>query len=218
MNDAASTAGFVLFPGFTGLDVIGPHEILVRTPLRCLFVAASLAPVNGARGPAIVPDVEFASAPALDVLVVPGGPGLTADAIDETLVGFVRDRAARARWVLGVCTGTILLAQAGVLTGRPATTHWLAQGELARLGVLARAERVVWASDTVLTSAGVSSGIDAALELVARVYGVEDAERIQLMVEYDPAPPFASGHPRRARPELVERLRSESRFRREGDA
>lgn len=214
MNEATLTVGIVLFPGFTGLDAIGPHEILVRTPVRCLFVAASLAPVQGSRGPVIVPDVEFANAPELDILVVPGGPGQTPGMDDEALIDFLRARAARAQWVLGVCTGSLLLTRAGVLTGRPATTHWLALEELARLGADARPERVVWSSDKVLTGAGVSSGIDAALELVARIFGAEEAERVQLSVEYDPAPPFSSGHPSRAHPEVVERLKSASRFHR----
>jgi transcriptional regulator GlxA family with amidase domain len=132
---------------------------------------------------------------------------------DPALISFIRERAAKARWVLGVCTGTLLLAQAGVVRGRPATTHWLAMEELGRLGAEATQRRVVW-SDNIITGAGVSSGIDAALELVARIFGNEEAERVQLAIEYDPQPPFGSGHPSRARPELIDLLKSTSRFHR----
>jgi cyclohexyl-isocyanide hydratase len=207
------TAGFVVFPGYTGLDLVGPHEVLVRTSLRCFLIAASTEPVASDKGLRIVPDVDFAHAPALDILVVPGGPGQTGAMADPALVGFITERAARARWVLGVCTGALLLAQAGVLRGRPATTHWLAMDALARLGAEPTQQRTVW-SDNVLTGAGVSSGIDAAIELVARVFGRDEAERVTLQIEYDPQPPFPSGHPGRARPELVEQLRRTSRFHR----
>lgn len=205
------TAGIVMFPGFTGLDLIGPHEVLARTSLTCLLIAANVAPVRSDRGLHLVPDVDFANAPPLDVLVVPGGPGQSPGMDDPALIGFIRERAAKARWVLGVCTGTLLLAQAGVVRGRPATTHWLAMEELGRLGAEATQRRVVW-SDNIITGAGVSSGIDAALELVARIFGNEEAERVQLTIEYDPQPPFGSGHPSRARPELIDLLKSTSRF------
>jgi putative intracellular protease/amidase len=208
---APMTAGIVLFPGFTGLDVIGPHEVLARTSLRCLLVGASTAPVVSDRGLRLIPDVDFAGAPALDVLIVPGGPGQTPAMEDAALIAFVTDRAARARWILGVCTGTLLLARVGVVRGRPATTHWLAMEELARLGATATPSRVVW-SENVVTGAGVSSGIDAALALAARIFGDETAERIQLGIEYDPQPPFSCGHPSRARAELVDALRKSSRF------
>jgi cyclohexyl-isocyanide hydratase len=207
------TAGIVMFPGFTGLDLIGPHEVLARTSLTCLLIAANVAPVRSDRGLHLVPDVDFANAPPLDVLVVPGGPGQSPGMDDPALISFIRERAARARWVLGVCTGTLLLAQAGVVRGRPATTHWLAMEELGRLGAEATQRRVVW-SDNIITGAGVSSGIDAALELVARIFGNEEAERVQLSIEYDPQPPFGSGHPSRARPELIDLLKSTSRFHR----
>ena len=210
---APMTAGIVLFPGYTGLDVIGPHEVLVRTSLKCLLIAAQVAPVRSDRGLHLVPDVDFANAPPLDVLVVPGGPGQSPGMDDPALIGFIRERAATARWVFGVCTGTLLLAQAGVVQGRPATTHWLAMEELGRLGAEATKRRVVW-SDNVITGAGVSSGIDAGLELVGRIFGQAEAERVQLSLEYDPQPPFDSGHPSRARPELVELCKSTSRFHR----
>ena len=213
MSDAAKQCGIVLFPGYTGLDVIGPHEVLARTSLTCVLIAATTAPVVSDRGLRITPDHDFASAPELDVLVVPGGPGQSPGMDDPALIAFIAARAARARWVLGVCTGSLLLAQAGLLHGRPATTHWLAMEELGRLGAEPTMQRTVW-SDNVLTGAGVSSGIDAALELVARMFGDDEAERVTLAIEYDPQPPFATGHPSRAKPALVDKLKSTSRFHR----
>jgi cyclohexyl-isocyanide hydratase len=211
MTTEALTMGIVIFPGFTGLDVVGPHEVLARTSARVVLVARTTEPVPSHDRLMLIPDVDFDHAPPLDVLVVPGGPGQTPAMTDAVLIGFIRDRAATARYVLGVCTGTLLLAQAGVITGRPATTHWLAQEELARLGALAMPDRVVW-SDNIVTGAGVSAGIDAALALVERLYSRESCERIQLSIEYDPHPPTDAGHPSRARPELVEQLKRASRF------
>jgi cyclohexyl-isocyanide hydratase len=205
------TMGIVIFPGFAGLDVVGPHEVLARTGSRMLLVAGTPEPVASTDRLMLIPDVDFDHAPPLDVLVVPGGPGQTPAMGDGALIGFIRERAAAARYVLGVCTGTLLLAQAGVVTGRPATTHWLAQQELARLGAQAVPDRVVW-SDNIVTGAGVSAGIDAALALVERLYGREVCELVQLAIEYDPRPPTDAGHPSRARPELVDKLRRGSRF------
>jgi putative intracellular protease/amidase len=213
MTAGPMTAGILVFPGYTGLDVIGPHEVLVRTSLKVLLIGAQVAPIKSSNGLQLVPDVDFAHAPPLDILVVPGGPGQSAGMDDPALIDFIRERAAKAKWVFGVCTGTLLLAQAGVVRGRPSTTHWLAMEELGRLGGEPTKRRVVW-SDNILTGAGVSSGIDAGLELVGRIFGKAEAERIQLAIEYDPQPPTDSGHPDRARPELVELLKSTSRFHR----
>jgi len=203
--------GLVLFPRFTGLDLVGPHEVLSRTSATCSIVAATRDPVISDRGLVVVPDATFDDAPDFDVLVVPGGPGQTPAMDDDVLIAFIRERASAARFVLGVCTGTLLLARAGILNGREATTHWLALEALEALGARAVRERVVW-SDHIVTGAGVSAGIDAALELVARMYGDETSERIQLAIEYDPAPPHDVGHPDKARPALVAALRSKSRF------
>jgi transcriptional regulator GlxA family with amidase domain len=211
MNADELVAGFVLFPGFTGLDLVGPHEVLSRSGLRCLFVAGNLEPVTSERNVRLLPDETFATCRQVDVLVVPGGPGQTPAMENRELIGFVARQSAGARWTASVCTGALLLAQAGVLRGRPATTHWLARKELQRLGAVPRSDRVVW-DGRVVTAAGVSAGIDMALALVAALRGPEEAQRIQLAIEYDPQPPFATGAPEKAPAAIVEQLRQKSRF------
>lgn len=206
-----ATLGVVLFPGFTALDAVGPLEVFARTKTRCFVVAHARAPVASDRGLRILPDYEFTECPPIDALFVPGGPGQTPAMDDEALIRFLRQRSAHARWTISVCTGALLLARAGVLQGRPATTHWLAMEELGRLGAIPTRERVVF-SPPVVTGAGVSAGIDLALVLVARWYGDAEAQRIQLATEYDPAPPFDCGAPDRAPAALVESLKATSRF------
>jgi cyclohexyl-isocyanide hydratase len=214
MNDDELVVGLVIYPGLTGLDLIGPHEILARCGARCLLVGGSALPVMSDRGLRLLPDTTFAGCPPLDVLVVPGGPGQTLAMEDRLLLSFLARQSARARWTASVCTGALLLAAAGVLRGRRATTHWLAMGELERLGAIPSQERVVW-DGNVVTGAGVSAGIDLALALVTALRGPEEAQRIQLSIEYDPQPAFDTGAPAKAPPHLVEQLRQKSRFHQE---
>lgn len=203
--------GFLLFPGFTALDLIGPHEVLARCCKPCLLLASTSEPVPSHHGVRIRPDVTFANCPQLNVLLVPGGPGQEQAIDDEELIGFIRRQSAKTLWTASVCTGALLLARAGVLQGRRATTHWLAMDELARLGAIPVRQRVVW-EDRTVTAAGVSAGIDMALGLVAALYGPDAGMRIQLAIEYDPHPPFAAGAPDKAPQEIVESLRRTSRF------
>jgi transcriptional regulator GlxA family with amidase domain len=208
--------GFVLFPGFTGLDLVGPHEVLVRSGSRCLFVANSLEPVASERQLRVLPDVTFAHCPPLNILVVPGGPGQTPAMDNQDLIQFLARQSQQARWTVSVCTGALLLAQAGVLRGRRATTHWLAMKELERLGAVAVKARVV-RDASIVTGAGVSAGIDLALSLVAMLRGPAEAQRIQLAIEYDPQPPFDAGAPDKAPAPIVEQLRGNSRFSQPGN-
>lgn len=203
--------GFVLFPGFTGLDLVGPHEVLARCGYRCLFVAADREPVVSERQLGVLPDVSFATCPRLDILVVPGGPGQTPAMDNQELIQFLARQSEQARWTVSVCTGALLLAQAGVLRGRRATTHWLAMQELERLGAVPVKDRVVW-DDSIVTGAGVSAGIDLALSLVAVLRGPAEAQRIQLAIEYDPQPPFDAGTSEKAPAPIVKQLRENSRF------
>ncbi len=208
----------VLYDRFTALDAIGPYEVLGRLPgAELTFAAAQPGPVRSDTGRlALVADAALADLPAPDVVVVPGGPGQTALMDDAPLRDWLRAADAASTWTTSVCTGSLLLAAAGLLQGRRATSHWLALEELRDHGAEPVAERVV-EDGKVLTAAGVTAGIDMALHLVAREVGPEVAQAIQLGIEYDPQPPFDAGSPRSAPPQLVELLRQASRFVLEGE-
>ncbi|WP_203983635.1 DJ-1/PfpI family protein [Sphaerisporangium rufum] len=195
-----------LYPRFTALDAVGPYTVFAVAPgWQVTFVAAEPGPVvddQGALG--LTATAGYADLPRPDVVVVPGGPG-TAEALgDPRLLGWIAAAHEHARWTTSVCSGSFLLAAAGLLAGRRATTHWGWLGELARFGVEPVAERVV-IDGSVVTAAGVSAGIDMALTLLGTAAGPETAQAVQLAIEYDPAPPFDAGSPRTAPPGLAER-------------
>ena len=196
------------FPGLTQLDLTGPWEVFKRSPeLVVRIVAATLEPVRDANGLRLLPDDDFASAGQADILFVPGGPGQLALMEDAATLGWLRGQAEGAGWITSVCTGSLILAAAGLLSGRRATCHWLSLDQLAPFGVEPVAERVVVDGDR-MTGAGVTSGIDFALTLTARLFGDDRARLVQLSMEYDPAPPFAGGSPASAAPGDVERVRA----------
>ena len=198
--------GFVAYPRLTLLDLVGPWEVMARVPdANVHLVWTRPGPVLADRGLEIVADTGFDDGPPLDVIVVPGGPGQAALMRHQLLIDFLRSAAERAELVCSVCTGALLLAQAGPLKGRRATTHWLARQALAGFGVEVVEERYVFDGKFV-SSAGVSAGIDMALAVVARLAGRPAAEAIQLAIEYDPRPPFHSGSPASAPRPLVRRL------------
>jgi transcriptional regulator GlxA family with amidase domain len=153
----------------------------------------------------------LADIPHPDIVVVPGGPGQNDQMTDGPVHEWLRSADATTAWTTSVCTGSLILAAAGLLTGRRATSHWLALDELGRLGATPVSERVVFDGKYV-TAAGVSAGIDMGLTLADRIAGEEVAQSIQLMIEYDPQPPFNAGSPAKAPAEIVARLRSDSRF------
>jgi transcriptional regulator GlxA family with amidase domain len=155
-------------------------------------------------------NVAFADAPVLDLLLVPGGPGQLSLMKHTLLLEFIRQCAETSSWVCSVCTGALLLAQAGVLRGRRATTHWLALDTLGGFGVEVVRDRYVF-DGKFGTAAGVSAGIDLALELVRRIAGEDVACEIGLQIEYDPAPPLQCGSPEKAPAEVVKRLRDRAR-------
>ncbi|MFL5843651.1 MAG: DJ-1/PfpI family protein [Solirubrobacteraceae bacterium] len=188
-----------IFERFTALDAIGPYDVLSRLPgARVTFVAAERGPVRSDNGMlAIVADATLAEMPAPDVLVMPGGYGTRPLLTDETMLDWVRGVHATSTWTTSVCTGSLVLAAAGILEGREATTHWAARDELERLGS-PYVERRVVQHGKVLMGAGVSAGIDMALTLAAQIGGDEVAQAIQLYIEYDPQPPFDSGAPSKA--------------------
>ena len=194
----AFNIGFVLFPNVTQLDLTGPLQVLHRLPQARAHVAAkSLEPVASDCGLSLVPTTSFAACEPLDLLCVPGGFGVSGAIADADTIDFVRRQAARAKYVTSVCTGAFVLGVAGLLRGRRATTHWAYTDLLPLVGAVHAQARVV-RDGNVFTGAGVTAGIDFALSLAAEVAGSEAAERIQLSLEYDPAPPFAAGNPRLA--------------------
>ena len=203
--------GLLVYPRFTPLELVGPWEVLVRLPAaRSHFIWTRPGPVLGERGMEMTAGIAFADTPSLDVLVVPGGPGQLSLMKHTLLMDFLRERTQAGTWLLAVSTGSLLLAQAGVLRGKRATTHWLAREALASFGVQVEdSERVI--DGKLATAAGASGGIELALDIVRHLAGEDEARAIQLELEYNPQPPFDSGSPATATPELVERLRKGSR-------
>ena len=209
MSDSATAhVGLIVFEGITALDLVGPHEILSRVPgVRVHLVGSSLDSVRADQGLVIEPTVTRPECPRLDLLVVPGGPGVDDLLLDDDWIQFVRRVARSARFVASICTGSLVLGAAGLLAGRRATCHWLSQRHLRAFGATPSDDRVTL-DGSVMTGGGVTAGIDCALRVVSELWGREAAEEVQLAVEYDPSPPFDAGHPSRARPELVDRFRS----------
>ena len=207
-NDAPRwQIGMLLFPRLTQLDMTGPYEVLARLPnAKVHLIARSLDPVMSDRGMAIVPTMTFTACPQLDVVMVPGGPGQQDLMEDAMVLEFLRNQARAAKYVTSVCTGSLVLGAAGLLKGKRATCHWAAIENLKALGAIPVSERVV-VDGTIVTAAGVASGLDFALTLAAILEGEATAREIQLQIEYDPAPPFDSGSPRTAPPDIVEKLR-----------
>ncbi|MGH2865752.1 MAG: DJ-1/PfpI family protein [Solirubrobacteraceae bacterium] len=203
----------VLYDGVTALDAIGPYEVLSRLPgANVLFVAVQKGPVMTDKGMlTLIASSSLEELPAPDVVLVPGGPGEALQRVGSPVLEWLRVADQSTTWTTSVCTGSLILAAAGLLDGRRATSHWLALEELARLGAQPVEERVVF-DGKLVTGAGVSAGIDMALSLAARIAGDTVAQAIQLGIEYDPQPPFRAGSPATAPAEVVELLRGRSRF------
>jgi cyclohexyl-isocyanide hydratase len=199
--------GFLLFPNVTQLDFTGPLQVLHRVPhTKVHIIAATHDPVPSDCGLGLVPTITMADCPQLDLICVPGGFGIDDAMEDPAIITFLQDQANGARYITSVCTGALVLGVAGLLEGKRATTHWAYHHFLADLGAIAVAERVV-RDGNVITGGGVTAGIDFALTVAAEVAGEDVAKRIQLAIEYDPAPPFRSGHPSVAAPETVALIR-----------
>ena len=195
MNSTVRVA-IPLFPKFTALDAIGPYEVLQRIPsIEVTFVGhqrGELRSDNGMLG--IVADATFEELSQPDVVVFPGGVGTRPLVRDERVLAWVRRAHATTRYTTSVCTGSLVLAAAGLLDGLAATTHWACYPELEALGARPTQQRVVEHVDLrIITAAGVSSGIDMALRLVELLVDRTAAEAAQLMIEYDPQPPFDAG-------------------------
>ncbi len=199
--------GLLLFPGLTQLDLTGPFEVLHRIPgAKVHLVWKDLQPVAADSGLRILPTITLADCPPLDVVTIPGGFGQIALMEDPEILGWLRTQAATAKYMTAVCTGSLLLGGAGLLEGYQATTHWAFTELLSDYGATYAPGRVVADRDRI-TGGGVTAGIDFALVLAAKLAGDDIAKAIQLGLEYNPAPPFSSGHPDVADPAIVAAVR-----------
>jgi len=197
-----------LFDRFTALDAVGPYEVLSRLPgARVTFVATEAGPcTTDTRMLTLMVERRLEDLPRPEVLVVPGGVGIPEALTDERLIAWIRDAHETSDWTTSVCTGSLLLGAAGILAGLEATTHWIDMDALSPFGARPTARRVV-EQGKVITAAGVSSGIDMALTLAARIAGDDVARAIQLSIEYDPEPPFDAGSLEKAGPEIEKLVR-----------
>lgn len=186
----------LLYERFTALDVVGPYDVLAHLPgAEIVFVAERPGPVTNEVGTLqLVAGAALDEVPRPDVVVVPGGPGQNAHMSDGPVRRWLRRADEHSTWTASVCTGSLLLAAAGLLAGRRATSHWLRRDDLVGLGAVAVGERVVFDGKYV-TAAGVSAGLDMALALAGRIAGDATAQAIQLAHEYAPEPPYQAGNP-----------------------
>ena len=190
----------VLYPGFTALDFIGPYEVLRYLPdAEVRLVWHESGPVTADSGFLVIGATHsFAETPSPDLILIPGGFSSMEHARDEKLLVWVRRAHETAMWTTSVCSGSIILAAAGLLRGKRATSHWMALSALKALGVTAVGDQRIVQEGDIVTAAGVSAGIDLALWLAGRIAGPDRAKVIQLSMEYDPQPPFDSGHTSKA--------------------
>ena len=199
--------GLLVFPNITQLDMTGPYEVFIKFPdSNVRLVWKSLDPVVAGGGMKLTPDTTYADCPQLDLICVPGGAGMNPLLNDEDTLRFLKKQAKSTRFITSVCTGSLVLGAAGLLQEKRATTHWMSHDMLSEFGAIPVKARYV-VDGNVVTGGGVTAGIDFALAIAAELHGEEVAQSIQLGIEYDPAPPFASGSPERATAELVARTR-----------
>jgi cyclohexyl-isocyanide hydratase len=200
---SASHIGLLLFPKLTQLDLTGPLQVLSRIPGATVhLIGKTLDAVSSDTVLMLMPTIDFAHCPQLDVICVPGGAGTDDVVNDLETLDFLRRQALRAKYVTSVCTGSLVLGAAGLLRGYRAATHWSAIDFLAAFGAIPAHERVCTDRNRI-TGGGVTAGIDFALVLASRLADRATAEAIQLMLEYNPAPPFDAGSPERAPPDVL---------------
>ena len=203
----------LIYDRFTALDAVGPYEVLSRLPgAKVTFVAESAdLQRTDTRQLALLAEATLEEMPAPDIVLVPGGPGQDALMGDGPVHEWLRAADATSTWTAAVCTGSLIIAAAGLLAGKRATSNWQALDQLGELGAEVVPERFVF-DGKYATAAGVTAGLDMALALAGRIAGVQVAQAIQLGLEYDPEPPFNAGSPEKAPAEIVEAVRAHSRF------
>jgi len=200
--------GLVIYPDMTQLDITGPFQVFSFIPnAQVLILWKNLEPVRSHNGLTILPTLTFEQCPNLDVLCIPGGPGQIEMMQDEEVLQFLRDQGKTAKFVTSVCTGSLILAAAELLQGYRAACHWAFRDQLAMLGVEVGTERVVIDRNRI-TGGGVTAGIDFGLAVASQLCGEEMAKTIQLLLEYNPAPPFDAGSPEVAGAALVEQVKN----------
>ncbi len=202
-NSPKHIIGLVFYPGMTSLDIIGPQQVFSGLPgVQIHRLWKTLDPIKTDDGMVILPDTTFANCPTLDVVCIGGGLGQLAVVDDSETLEFLRKQGSTAKFITSVCGGSEFLAKAGLLQGYRAATHWTARPQLASLGVEVGTERVVVDRNRI-TGGGVTAGIDFGLTIASILYGEEIAKITQLLLEYDPAPPFDTGSPEKAGAALV---------------
>jgi len=202
--------GLLLFPNLTQLDLTGPLQVFARLPGATVhLIWKRIEPVPSDTPLVLMPTTTFADCPQLDVICVPGGGGVDSLVEDDETLAFIRRQAEGARYVTSVCTGALVLGAAGLLNGYEATTHWSAMDELTKFGAIPTKTRVCIDRNRI-TGGGVTAGIDFGLTLVSILADRPTAESIQLIIEYNPAPPFNAGSPDTAPAEVLEMTRSRS--------
>src|SRR6266487_4133411 len=198
--------GMVIFPNLTQLDLTGPYEVFGRLPgTKVLLIAENLEPVKSDNGLLLTPDATFDTSPQVDVLFVPGGKGIFDAMQNKKLISFLQQQSVNAKYITSVCTGSLVLAAAGLLNGYKATTHWLSLNLLKLFDVELVEERVVIDRNRI-TGGGVTAGIDFGLYVAAKLFNEETAKEIQLLIEYNPAPPFNAGSPKTAEKTIVDKV------------
>ncbi|RAU45089.1 MULTISPECIES: DJ-1/PfpI family protein [unclassified Pseudomonas] len=200
--------GLLVFPKVQQLDLTGPYDVFASMPgVTVHLVWKTLDPVSSSTGLGLQPTITFNDCPDLDVICVPGGVGIDALLEDAETLAFIRQQAHNAQYVTSVCTGALVLGAAGLLKGKRATTHWASHGLLASFGATPVKDRVV-RDGNLMTGGGVTAGIDFALTLIAELFDPEQAQAIQLQIEYAPAPPFDAGRPDTAPAPVLEMART----------
>jgi len=200
--------GLLLFPRMTQLDLTGPFEVFAKLPsAEVLLLWKTLQPVEAETGLRLLPHATLRDCPPLDLVCVPGGPGVSALMEDAEVLAWLRGQAQTVRYITSVCTGSLVLGAAGLLRGKRATSHWASRDLLAKFGAIPTPGRVV-RDGNLFTGGGVTAGIDFALTVVAEMAGLKTAQEIQLQIEYAPDPPFDAGAPETAPPDVVAAVRA----------